>query len=144
MSENFGALEEIRDRKAKYCRYLDTKQFDEWEALFSKDARITFYGPRGEILLDIASFDEFSRLTRELFATTTTIHQVHNSEITFQSASEARAIWSMEDWHRYTPTAKDSRKSLHGYGHYYETWRLADGSWKLSRLELRRIILDIE
>ena len=32
-------MESIRQRKAKYCRYLDTKQFDAWEALFMPDAK---------------------------------------------------------------------------------------------------------
>ena len=54
-------IEAIRDQKAKYCRYLDTKQFDAWEDLFIKDVRITFYGPEGQVLLDVPSFDEFSR-----------------------------------------------------------------------------------
>jgi 3-phenylpropionate/cinnamic acid dioxygenase small subunit len=136
-------VEDIRDRKAKYCRYLDTKQFDAWEQLFTNDVRITFYGTDRQVLLDVTSFDEFSRLTRQLFATTRTIHQVHNSEITLKSELEAEAIWSMEDWHIYTPTEENPAKTLHGYGHYYETWRLVDGLWKIARLELRRIILEI-
>jgi 3-phenylpropionate/cinnamic acid dioxygenase small subunit len=136
-------IEAIRDQKAKYCRYLDTKQFDAWESLFTKHVRIAFYGPDGQVLLDVPSLDEFSRLTRGLFATTRTIHQVHNSEITLKSELEAEAIWSMEDWHIYTPTEENPAKTLHGYGHYYETWRLIDGLWKIARLELRRIILEI-
>jgi 3-phenylpropionate/cinnamic acid dioxygenase small subunit len=140
MHSELEVVEQIRDRKAKYCRYLDTKQFDQWEALFYEDARITFYGPDGEVLLDFTGLREFSRLTRTLFATTSTIHQVHNSEITLVTDSEAHAIWSMEDWHIYTPTEQNPTKSMNGYGHYYETWRMRDGEWRIARLELRRII----
>jgi hypothetical protein len=32
----------IRERKAKHCRYLNAKQFDQWEVLFAPDARATF------------------------------------------------------------------------------------------------------
>jgi hypothetical protein len=49
----------------------------------------------------------------------------------------------MEDWHIYTPTEEKPATTLHGYGHYYETWRLIDGLWKIARLELRRIIFEI-
>lgn len=143
MKSNLELAEDIRDQKAKYCRYLDTKQFEAWDALFTEDVRITFYGTDGQILLYMTSFDEFSRLTRQLFATTRTVHQVHNSEITLKSELVAEAIWSMEDWHIYSPTEENPAKTLHGYGHYYETWRLVDSVWKIARLELRRIILDI-
>jgi hypothetical protein len=143
MQRNLEVIEEIRDRKAKYCRYLDTKQFDDWEALFCSDARITFYGPDGEVLLDFTGLTEFSRLTRTLFASTCTIHQLHNSEIRLITESEVHAIWSMEDWHMYSPTKENPAKSMNGYGHYYETWRLIDGLWKIARLELRRIILQL-
>jgi len=136
--------EEIRDRKAKYCRYLDTKQFDNWEALFCADARITYYGPDGEVLLDFKDVTEFSRLTRTLFDTTRTIHQVHNSEIIVITNEEAHAIWSMEDWHIYSPAKENPAKSMNGFGHYYETWRLIEGLWRIARLELRRTILQLE
>jgi 3-phenylpropionate/cinnamic acid dioxygenase small subunit len=143
MRRNLKVMEEIRDRKAKYCRYLDTKQFDDWEGLFCADARITFYGPDGEVLLDFNSFAEFCRLTRILFSTTRTIHHVHNSEITLISEVEAHAIWSMEDWHIYSSTENNPAKSMNGYGHYFETWRLVDGLWKIARLELKRVILQL-
>jgi hypothetical protein len=135
--------EEIRDRKAKYCRYLDTKQFNDWETIFCTNARITYYGPDGEVLLDFKDITEFSRLTRALFETASTIHQIHNSEITLVSEMEAHAIWSIEDWHVYSATAGSPAKSMNGFGHYYETWRLVDGLWKIERLELRRSILQL-
>ncbi len=33
---------------------------------------------------------------------------------------------------------------MRGYGHYHETWRLAGGEWIITRLELRRTILELE
>ena len=78
---------------------------------------------------------------RSRFATTRTIHQTHNSEISFASAAEASAIWSMEDWHVEAPEGGQAPKTMHGYGFYHEKWRLVDGTWKLARFELRRNIL---
>jgi hypothetical protein len=38
----------------------------------------------------------------------------------------------------------DRPASQHGYGHYYETWRLVDGTWRLAQLDLRRTIFEIK
>ena len=39
MNARLEDMEGVRQRKAKYCRYLDTKQFDAWEALFTPGAK---------------------------------------------------------------------------------------------------------
>jgi hypothetical protein len=141
MAMNLEAMEQIRQRKAKYCRYLDKKLFDAWESIFAPDATITFYNIDGSVIADFKSIAELSALTRELFATTQTIHQTHNSEIEFKSATEASAIWSMEDWHIYSAEGGNSSKTMHGYGFYHEIWKLLAGEWMLARMELRRSII---
>lgn len=141
MENKAGAKELIRDRKAKYCRYLDTKQFDQWEALYKPDAKIIFYNLDNSVLAEFKSIAELSPMTRELFATTQTIHQTHNSEIEFKSPTVASAIWSMEDWHIYAPEEGKPSKTMHGYGFYYETWELINDEWMLASLELRRNIV---
>jgi SnoaL-like domain len=141
MSLNLEAMERIRDQKAKYCRYLDTKQFDHWEAIFKADARIVFYNLDNSVMREFNSIAELSPMTRGLFATTRTIHQTHNSEIEFKSETHATAIWSMEDRHIYAPEGDNPSKTMHGYGFYHETWELVGGEWKLASLELRRNIV---
>ena len=144
MPSELELKELIRDRKAKYCRYLDAKQYDEWEKLFSADAKVTFYKPDGTIMMAYDNVGKFFVGTRHFFATTVTVHQTHNSEIEFKSDMEASAIWAMEDWHRYTPTPERRAMSMHGYGHYHETWRLVDAEWVIASLELRRLLVDVE
>lgn len=144
MHNELEVKEFIRDRKAKYCRYLDTKQFDKWEKLFSGDAKVTFCKPDGTVMMASENVKKFFEVTRDFFATTVTVHQIHNSEIEFKSHTEASAIWAMEDWHRYTPTSERPAKSMHGYGHYYETWKLVDGEWVIASLELRRLLVDAD
>jgi hypothetical protein len=90
------------------------------------------------------NMEKFFEGTRHFFSTTVTVHQTHNSEIEFKSDTEALAIWAMEDWHRYTPTSEHPAKSMHGYGHYHETWKLVDGEWVIASLELRRLLVDAE
>ena len=141
MENEAAAKELIRERKAKYCRCLDTKQFEQWEALFKPDAQIIFYNLDNSILAEFNSIAELSSMTRRLFATTQTIHQTHNSEIGFRSPTVASAIWSMEDWHIYAPEEGKPSKTMHGYGFYYETWELINDEWMLASLELHRNIV---
>jgi hypothetical protein len=141
MENEFEAKELIRDRMAKYCRFLDTKQFDNWEALFKPDARIVFYDLDNSVLAEFKSIAELSAMTRGLFATTQTVHQTHNSEIEFQSNTQAYAIWSMEDLHIYAPEDDQPSKMMHSYGFYYETWELIDDSWVIASLELGRTVV---
>jgi hypothetical protein len=141
MMLDLQSMELIRQQKARYCRYLDTKQFDAWERLFKPDAKITFHNLDGSVMVEFNSIAELSSVTRRLFATAQTIHQTHNSEIDFKSPTEASAIFSMEDWHVYAPEGDKPSKTLHGYGFYHEAWEAADGVWKLARLVLRRNIL---
>jgi hypothetical protein len=141
LDTNLEIMETVRQRKAKYCRYLDTKQFDQWEALFKPDAKIVFYNPDNTVAHSFESAKNLSTPTRSLFATTQTIHQTHNSEIDFKSTTELSAIWSMEDWHIYAPEGDNPSKTMHGYGFYHETWELVEGSWLIAKLELRRKIV---
>ena len=63
MSLNLEAMERIRDQKAKYCRYLDTKQFDNWEAIFKADAQIVFYNLDNSVMRAFNSIAELSPMT---------------------------------------------------------------------------------
>lgn len=73
MTAQLEAMESIRQRKAKYCRYLDTKQFDALEALFTSDAKIVFYKPDNTVMAKFDSIAEMARMTSDLFATNRTI-----------------------------------------------------------------------
>ena len=95
--EELIATEQIRQQKARYCRYLDTKQFDEWEALFKPDAHIAFYNPDASVLGEYNNIAELAPLARKVFGARQTAHQLHNSEIEFTSETTATAIWSMAD-----------------------------------------------
>lgn len=92
MSMNLEAMESIRLQKARYCRLLDTKPFDAWVQVFKPDAEIIFYDLDGSVMAAFSSIGELAPLTRQMFSTTQTIHQTHNSEIEFHSASRATAI----------------------------------------------------
>ncbi|MDX0431578.1 nuclear transport factor 2 family protein [Sinorhizobium medicae] len=144
MLDHFALAETIRTSKARYCRYMDTQNWAEFAALFAREPTIRFFGEDGIALGEFDSLDEFLAATKAYLAGARTIHQVHNDEIEVITEEEVRAIWSMEDYLLF-PDGDDVRPaSMHGYGHYHETWRLEDGQWRLAHLELHRTILEIK
>jgi|SRR5579863_8552479 len=133
-------IEEINDRialcevKARYCRFLDTKQWDAWTALFTEDCVLDTSdagGPppihgRGDALASVRAVIETAR----------TAHHVHTPEIVIEGNS-ARAIWAMQDRVLF-----DTGHSLTGYGHYTETYVKQNGGWKIATSKLTRLHLD--
>jgi hypothetical protein len=142
--EQLTAYEEIRLVKARYCRFIDTQQWESFARLFARDVSLTFYDVGGTVLYSFNDFEQFLTSTIEALSNAHSIHQVHNSEIELTSTSSASAIWSMEDRISYTEGAPRSFRSLHGFGHYYETLQFTDGKWLIKSLELKRTFLNVE
>lgn len=138
-----SALEEIRFVKARYCRFIDTQQWEAFALLFVKDARLTFYDVDGAALHRFTDLQQFLASTIETLSGARSIHQVHNSEIEIDPPGFASAIWSMEDRICYAHRAQRAFRDLHGFGHYYETLQLTHGKWLIKTLELKRTFLRI-
>ena len=140
MKEQLTVKDTIRVQKAKYCRLVDTKRWGDLAELIVDEPVLRFFDPGGALLYEFNSAADWLRLAKTTLEGAQTIHQVHNDEIEVISDSEVRAIWSMEDYLIF-PEGTGGPPSQHGYGHYYETWLLVDGNWRLVELELRRTIL---
>lgn len=50
----------------------------------------------------------------------------------------ARGVWAMTDLVRLLPAV-----TLHGYGHYHETYEKQDGQWRITSSRLTRLREDI-
>lgn len=141
-----SAIEQVQASKARYCRYVDTKQWDAFSALFIARPAILIYDAADELIVSFDAREAFVAVCRDYLQGAQSIHQVHNDELTQVSGTEIRAIWSMEDYLIF-PEASDAADTRparhHGYGHYHETWVLEAGAWRIARLELRRTILEI-
>ena len=136
----------MRAAKARYCRYVDTKQWDKLSALLVARPEILVYDDAGQLAYTFDSRDTYDAAVRGYLEGTQSIHQVHNEELDQVSDTEIRAIWSMEDCVIFPAAdgAVDPRPARHhGYGHYHETWVLEGGEWRMARMELRRTILEI-
>jgi hypothetical protein len=110
-------IESLKQLKARYCRHLDTKDWQAWRSLFA---------------------DDFIAFTRASLGERATVHQVHAPELELTSATTARGIWALEDVVRLAPGI-----NLRGYGHYRETYEKVDGRWVITASTLTRLREDV-
>lgn len=142
--EQLLALEEIRQLKGSYCRFLDTKRWQDLRALFSDDCQFEGMGN----LPVSASVDTFVSHVAKRHVHTITAHHCHTPEFRFLSDDEARGIWAMEDfveWQGLEHVSPDwtGFKGFRASGHYEEAYRRqADGRWLISFMRLTRLRMD--
>jgi hypothetical protein len=131
------AIEAIKQLKARYCRYLDAKDWAAWRAIFADDFVSDTSEAGGKLIVGADDFVAFTRkgIGRPAQATA---HQVHAPEIDLTSASTARGVWALQDVVRFGPGL-----SLVGYGHYHETYENIEGQWVIKSSKLTRLREDV-
>ena len=141
--QKLTAIEEVRGVKARYCRCLDTKDWDGFAALFTADAVLDVREDTGNApLTGVPAIVAQVRLAVDHAATS---HQVHTPEITLDGPDHARGVWAMQDrvvWQAgHSPLPGVG--SITGYGQYHESYRREDGVWKIAALRLSRFHVDM-
>lgn len=133
----FREVESIKQLKARYCRYLDAKDWESWRGLFADDF-VSDLGEAGGGV--IVGADQFVTYTRRTIGkpTQSTVHQVHAPEIELTSTTTAQGVWALHDVVRLHPAL-----TLHGYGHYYENYAKIDGHWRITSSKLTRLREDL-
>ncbi|TQR86585.1 nuclear transport factor 2 family protein [Mycobacterium hodleri] len=132
-------VEEIRQLKARYFRFMDTKRWDCWRDLFTSgvvgvfDNEVTTNGVSGQTAPTWEGVDVLVSSIRAAIEECTTVHHGHTSEITLESATSASGIWAMSDI-----VVFPSGHTLYGAGHYHETYRKTDGAWRIQSIHLTR------
>lgn len=130
-------LEALKQLKARYCRLLDTKDWEGWREVFTEDFVSDTSEAGGLLVNGREAFIEFVRGTVGP-AHRPTVHQVHAPELELTSASTARGIWALEDYVRFFPGL-----SMRGYGHYHESYEKREGRWRIKASRLTRLREDI-
>lgn len=76
VTDGLPAIESIKQLKARYCRYLDTKDWAAWRTIFADDFVSDTSEAGGKV---IAGADDFVAFTRQALGrpTQATAHQVH-------------------------------------------------------------------
>lgn len=86
-------LEAIKQLKARYCRLVDTKQWERLATLFTPDTRFEGFGSAPTGSDPTAFIDGISSRLRDAVS----IHHCHTPEIVFTGPDSARGIWAMMD-----------------------------------------------
>lgn len=128
-------IEAIKQLKARYCRYLDTKDWTAWRGVFADDFLSDTSEAGGKT---IEGADEFVAYVRRILGSQPTVHQVHAPEIELMSPTTARGVWALNDVVRLKPGL-----NLNGYGHYHEAYEKIDGQWHIKSSKLTRLRTDI-
>ena len=141
MSDTSAEFEEIRQLKARYCRFLDTRDVESWRALFAPDvtvlldAAVSTGGADPMTGPPITGVDNFVPMVIASLEGAATVHHCHTPELTLTSPTTATGIWAMEDM-LFFPDGTQ----LHGAGHYHETYEKRDGRWLITSLHLTRTL----
>lgn len=131
-------LEEIKQLKAKYFLYLDTKQWEAWRELFTEDLVV-----EGTRQPPDSGRDTFVNGVRDALQQIQSCHQGHTPIIEFMGENNARGVWAMFDDLRFPdghPWMEGYRRRV-GYGHYEEEYRRENGVWKICHLRLARLLV---
>ncbi len=130
-------IDAIKQVKARYFRFLDTKRWSDLRQQFTDDARFDGVNgaPNGP--------DEFVARNATRLGPARTVHQGHMPEILLTSPTTAKGIWSMFDWVEFSAPIEAGRgkgyRGFVGYGHYEEEYRKVNGVWKIAFLRLTRL-----
>jgi ketosteroid isomerase-like protein len=136
--EQLWDIEQIKQLKARYFRFLDTKDWEAFADLFTDDC--VHYLPQ-ESAKEAVANEEYFRDLKAMLNPGVTTHHGHMPEITLVSDTEAEGIWAMFD---YVQTELPGGPlNIQGYGHYLETYRKGpDGAWRISSKRNVRLRLD--
>jgi len=130
----FEDIQAITQLKARYFRLMDTKDWDGLREVFTSDVHLDM---TGEGAGEIDTVDAYLPFLIDSIGEVTTVHHGHMPEIELTSDTTATGIWAMEDelwWPEGSPI-----RYMHGYGHYHETYRKDDGTWRIASLTLTRL-----
>lgn len=128
-------LEAIHQLKARYCRLMDTKDWDGFRRVFCDDVVMDTTDSGGNV---VTGADDFLTFLTATLDGVVSVHHCHMPEIALTSPTDAEGIWAMEDVLRFADGTE-----LRGWGHYHETYRKGDGGWQIASSTLTRLRMDI-
>lgn len=126
-------IEQIKQLKHRYFRYLDCKQFKAMEECFVEDATSSYdsgkhsYEGRAAIL----------GFLQEGLGDPGILHQHHghHPEITLTGETTATGIWYMDD----TVHVVEHKLKVRGNGIYWDEYVKVDGQWRMQHTGYERV-----
>ncbi len=129
-AEQLADIEAIKRLKARYFRLMDTKRWEEWGEVFTKDGRLQ-WGPGADEVAE--GRDTIVRIVSRVMKDTVSCHYGHMPEIELIDAENARGIWAMID------LVDHPDFMLRGFGHYHEEYVKQGGQWRIRSTHLTRL-----
>ncbi len=149
LSEKLWAIEQIKQLKARYFRFMDTKDWVGLPTLFTADAqadyRLAMLDPADpvpplETLAEhqLSGRDAVIHYIRSGLTPLVSVHKGYMGEVELAGTDTARGVWPMTDelFMKEGPI-----RFIRGQGHYHETYRIEDGAWRIATIRLTRLRL---
>ena len=136
--DDLVAIEEIRQLKYRYVRFLDTKRWDDLAELLTPDVTVSFGGGA----VERSGRDEVMAFLVESLGDTSTFtrHTVGQPEIALVDADAATKTWALLD----EVVMTEGGLTVRGAGYYDDRYvRAADG-WRIAHTGYRRLYEEIE
>jgi uncharacterized protein (TIGR02246 family) len=124
--EQLEALEEIRHLKARYCRSIDTKDWNGFAMLFTEDAELHTVGIPDA--LPLRGRDEIAAVVSSMLAEKNSAHCAHTPLVNVTSPTTAVGSWGA------IFTSEGEPIQFGFYDEEYE--RGDDGAWRIRVLRL--------
>jgi len=131
----------ISEVKARYCRAMDTKDWDAFAEVFTEDFELDTSAAGGPPA--IRGRDAAVNAIRSWVESAQTAHQVHSPEMQI-TGDVAVVVWAMQDRVIWS-AARRPRPDMGGhtgFGHYHERYERKDGRWRIAAQRLTRLIVD--
>lgn len=130
------AVADIANLVARRCRSLDAQDWDAYAACHTTDVVSWAIGTEQGVEEPTRGIEAVISFLRQQLAGKTTVHHVHSPEIALTSDATATGTWAMEDRLWWDQDGRE--RSIHGFGHYEETYEKHDGHWLVSSRRLVR------
>lgn len=142
--EKLWAIDQIRNLKSRYFRFMDTKDWDGLRTIFCEDAYFDArtaqsISPDGGDGWHARGADAIVEFIKGVVTPLRTTHHGHCHEVSIDSPDRAHGVIAMEDvlW-----AADRSKLIVHGTGHYHEEYHRIDGVWKIYKSVITRLDVD--
>ena len=149
-TERLGAIEAIRNLKAKYWRGVDQADGDLVRSILAEDCVLDYrdcckdpvtgidHMPQMNIVMTGRSSWQTGNLEEPRVVTS---HQGHQCEIEVTGETTATGLWSFTDRFFIPPGGPFTR--LTGYGYYHDTYERLGAGWFLKTTRITRLWVEV-
>lgn len=130
---------EILELKARFVETVDAKDWDGYRSVFTPSEGVFDFGGDFRVIGGDAFVDAVAGQLEGAIS----VHRAFLPQIEFESATQARGSWAVNDYIEWAPDPETGERRGHqGFGYEYETYRKIDGAWKIAGWRLKYIRMD--